>query len=100
MKPVEFHASARAELGDAVAFYESRAKGLGVALVEKIREAVRKIQKDPEAWPPHRQGGFRKIFAERFPYTVFYLELPELIWIVAITHSSRRPVYWSKRRRS
>jgi toxin ParE1/3/4 len=100
VKPVEFHAAAKVELDDAVSFYESRAEGLGLDLMEKIRDAVGKIQRNPEAWPPHRRGGFRKLFAERFPYTIFYLELPGLIWIVAIAHGSRRPDYWSKRRRS
>lgn len=100
MKPVEFHAAARAELDDAVTFYESRAKGLGLDFMEKIRDAVSRIQGNPEAWPPHRRGGFRKLFAVRFPYTIFYLELHDVIWIVAIAHGSRRPDYWCKRRRS
>jgi toxin ParE1/3/4 len=99
VKPVEFHVAARAELDDAVSFYESRAKGLGLDFIEKVREAVRKIQKHPETWPPHGPGGFRKFFADPFLYTIFYLELPDVIWIVAIAHGSRRPDYWSKRRR-
>lgn len=100
MKPVEFHAAARIELNDAVAFYEGRAKGLGLDLMEKVRVVVGNIQQNPAAYPPHHQSGFRKLFVERFPYTVFYLEMPDLIWIVAIAHSRRRPDYWIQRRRS
>ncbi len=99
MKPVEFHTEAMVELDDAVSFYESRAKGLGLDLLEMIRQGVGKIQRNPHAWPPHRRSGFRKLFAERFPYAIIYMELPSLIWIVAIAHASRRPDYWSKRRR-
>jgi toxin ParE1/3/4 len=99
VKPVEFHVAARAELDDAVSFYESRAKGLGLDLIEKVREAVRKIQKHPDTWPPHGPGGFRKFFADRFPHTIFYLEMPDVIWTVAIAHGRRRPDYWSNRRR-
>lgn len=91
MKSVEFHAEAMAELDNAVSFYKSRAKGLGLDLMEKVRDAVGKIQRNPEAWPPHRRSGFRKLFAERFPYAVIYMELPSLIWIVAIVHRSHRP---------
>lgn len=100
MKPIEFHVAAKAELEDAVSFYESRAKGLGLDLVEKVRDAVGKIQRNPDAWPPHHRTKFRKLFTARFPYTIFYLELSDLTWIVAVAHASRRPGYWSNRRRS
>ena len=89
---------ARAELDEAMAFYESRAQGLGLDLQKKVEDAVVKIQRTPEAWPPHKRGEFRKFFTERFPFVVFYLELPESIWIVAIAHFSRRPDYWARRR--
>lgn len=99
MKPVEFHSAARAELDDAVAFYEMRAIGLGLDLLEKVNDAVTKIQRSPEAWPPHKRSRFRKLFTERFPFAVFYLDLPDCIWIVAIAHGSRRPDYWMRRSR-
>lgn len=98
MKPAVIHSEARAELDAAISFYESRAQGLGLDLQAKVEQAVRAIQSNPESWPPHKSSGFRKYFVERFPFTVFYLELPESIWIAAIAHASRRPGYWTKRR--
>ena len=78
-------------------FYEDRAAGLGLDLQARVEEAVLAIQSSPEAWPPHHRGAFRKYFTQRFPFTIYYLELEHVIWIAAIAHASRRPDYWAKR---
>ncbi|MBE7499823.1 MAG: type II toxin-antitoxin system RelE/ParE family toxin [Verrucomicrobiales bacterium] len=97
MKPALIHSQARAELDAAISFYESRAAGLGLDLQAKVEDGVRAIQRSPESWPPHKQTGFRKYFVERFPYTLYYLEMPDCIWIAAVAHGSRRPGYWMGR---
>jgi toxin ParE1/3/4 len=93
------HSEARAELDAAMEFYESRAAGLGLDLQADVKEAAAKIQQNPEAWPPHKRTGFRKYFVNRFPFTVFYMELPDCIWVAAIAHGRRRPDYWRRRQR-
>jgi toxin ParE1/3/4 len=97
VKPIVIHSAARAELDDAIAFYEKCARGLGLDLQLKVQEAIKKIQRRPESWPPHKDTGFRKYFLKRFPFTVFYVELGDRIWIGAIAHTSRRPDYWKRR---
>jgi len=79
-------------------FYENRAPGLGVALAGIVEEAVEKIAEAPEAWPRHGRSGFRKYFTDRFPFIIFYMDLPDCVWIAAIAHASRRPDYWRSRR--
>lgn len=98
MKPVTVHSAARAELDEAMGFYEGRARGLGLDLETNVERAVAGIQRDPEIWPRHKRTAFRKCFVARFPFTVFYMDLSDCIWIVAITHGSRRPDYWSRRK--
>ena len=98
LKPVVIHTSAKADLDEAMEFYESRERGLGLALQANIEEAITLIQKNPEAWPPHKRSGFRKHLIQRFPFVIFYMELPDRIWVAAIAHGSRRPAYWSRRR--
>jgi toxin ParE1/3/4 len=99
VKPVVVHSAARAELDEAMGFYESRASGLGLDLEAKVERAVAIIQRNPESWPRHKGTAFRKVFVERFPFTIFYMELADSIWIVAVAHGSRRPDYWSRRTR-
>ena len=67
MKPVVIHSAARAELEEAMAFYEGRSRGLGADLQTKVEEAVAAIQQCPEGWPPHKRTSFRKYFVDRFP---------------------------------
>jgi toxin ParE1/3/4 len=33
----------------------------------------------------------------RFPYLIFYTELEEVIWVIAIGHGKRKPNYWKER---
>lgn len=98
MKPIVVHSAARAELDEAMGFYESRASGLGLDLEKKVERAVAAIQRNPETWPRHKRTAFRKVFVERFPFTVFYMDLTDRIWIVAVAHGSRRPDFWSRRK--
>jgi hypothetical protein len=35
---------------------------------------------------------------ERFPYLIFFLELPDCFWIAAIAHGARQPDYWKERK--
>lgn len=98
MKPVVFHPAARAELDEAIEFYEGCGRGLGIDLQLKVEDAIEKIRSHPESWPPYKRSGFRKCFLDRFPFTVFYLELADFIWVGAVAHTSRRPDYWKRRR--
>lgn len=49
MKPVVIHKAARAELDEAMGFYEDCAPGLGLALAAKVEDAAVKIADAPEA---------------------------------------------------
>jgi len=99
VKRVVIHSAARAELDAAMEFYEGHAVGLGLDLETEVRKATKKIQRNPELWPPHKRTGFRKYFVDRFPFTIFYMELADCIWVAAIAHGRRRPGYWRLRRR-
>lgn len=97
MKPLLVHPQARAELDGAIAWYESQVPGLGLDFLASVEQAFQKIQQNPQAWPPHIDPRFRKYLVERFPYSIFYMERPNAIWIAAVAHAKRRPDY-SKRR--
>ncbi|MGO9243461.1 MAG: type II toxin-antitoxin system RelE/ParE family toxin [Verrucomicrobiia bacterium] len=100
MKPLVVHPQAKAELDGAIAWYESQVPGLGLDFLVSIEQAFQKIQQSPLAWPPHADPRFRKYLVERFPYSIFYMERPNAIWIAAIAHAKRRPDYWKRRSES
>lgn len=98
MKPIIIHSKARAELDKAIAYYEQQKAGLGLALQSAIEQAIGRIQQNPQVGAPYKTTEFRHYVVQRFPYVVFYAELEEPIWIVAIAHGKRRPDYWRRRK--
>jgi toxin ParE1/3/4 len=99
MKRLLVHPAAADEFEEAVVFLESRAKGLGVAFRREVECALVRLQAGPGQYPPQGRTGFRKCFVDRFPYTVFFLEMDEVIWVAAIAHGRRKPGYWRDRER-
>ncbi|MCX7013545.1 MAG: type II toxin-antitoxin system RelE/ParE family toxin [Candidatus Sumerlaeota bacterium] len=98
MKPAVFHSEAEAEFRAAIHYYDEQRSGLGAEFQEVIEQAVAQIVEMPQAFPPHGDQGLRMYVVRRFPYTIFYLELGDLIWIAAVAHQRRRPGYWAHRR--
>jgi len=98
VKPVLFHSQARTELEEAIVFYEERELGLGLDLHTAVEQAIGRIQQHPQLGAPYKATGFRHHVVRRFPYIIFYAELEEAIWIVAVAHWKRRPDYWRNRR--
>ena len=97
MKPIIFHPDARAELCAAVAYYEQQRPGLGRDLQREVERTINRIQQHPQSFLQHDEAGLRKCFVRRFPYTIFYLEHADQIWIAAVAHQRRRPGYWRNR---
>ena len=98
MKLAVLHPDAEAELTTARDWYERQRLGLGDDLVAEVRRAVERIVKSPHAFSPYGRLGMRMHFVRRFPYTIYYLELDDCIWIAAVAHQRRRPGYWKKRK--
>ncbi|MGH2583431.1 MAG: type II toxin-antitoxin system RelE/ParE family toxin [Dehalococcoidia bacterium] len=99
MKPLIFHSQARAELDEAIAYYEERKSGLGLALLAAVERATGTIRRHPQLGAPYKATHFRSYLLQRFPYVIFYTELEDAIWIVAIAHGRRQPGYWLRRRK-
>lgn len=97
MKPVVMHALAERELREAYRFYDEAREGLGESFLADFRRTVARIEGFPAAPAPVDDQATRKVRLRRFPYTIYYVELPKTIWIVAVAHQKRRPRYWSQR---
>ena len=97
MKPLLFHSEATAELEAAIASYETQRPGLGQSLLAAVERAAGYIQAHPRIGSPYGESDYRHYVLRRFPYILFYLELPDVIWIAAVAHAKRRPGYWKHR---
>ena len=98
MKPVILHRAARADLDDAVAWYNDKESGVGHELLDDVLAALDKIERDPGIGARYRNTDRRFYRLKRFPYLIYYREFDDRIWIAAIAHERRRPGYWRNRK--
>ena len=97
MKPIVFDEEARAELDKAAEEYEALREGLGDDFVGEIRQGLERIEKMPQSFSHFETTEFRKCILRRFPYTIYFSEEEDRIWIAAVAHQRRRPGYWLDR---
>jgi toxin ParE1/3/4 len=99
VKPSDLHSAAKAELFDAVDWYDDKREGLGKELMEEVQQALQYLEIRPHIGPYLGKGPYRFYRVKRFPYLIYYEELEKSIWVVAIAHERRKPGYWRKRTR-
>lgn len=95
---VRFLAAARAELEDAVSWYNSASAGRGDDFLNAVLDAIETIERKPDLWP-YVEPPTRKYLLRAYPFNVLYEVVDEELIIVAIAHHRRRPGYWQARRR-
>jgi plasmid stabilization system protein ParE len=91
-----FEEHARAELRDAVAYYEAIGSELGSSFSAAVENAISLIRQFPNAWP-RLSATTRRCRTKRFPYGIIYRIRNDEIEILAVAHFSRRPNYWVDR---
>lgn len=98
MKPAIVHSEARAELDDAVEWYNDRQAGVGQELLDEVLQAIDKLERNPGIGARYRSTDRRFFRLKRFPYVLYYQEFDDHVWIAAIAHARRRPWYWNRRK--
>jgi len=94
-----FHPEAAAEFYADIDWYDDQEVGIGGRFAEAIRAAVDAAIGDPGAWAvcPGREPLVRSKGVKGFPYRVVYFVQDDVLTIVAVAHSKRRPGYWRAR---
>ena len=93
---IEMLALARRELARAAIRYDRDKPGLGNRFLDEIGIGLRDIREFPEAHPPV-DAIYRRKLINTFPYAIIYRVEGDVIWIIAVSHTSRRPNYWRRR---
>lgn len=97
MKPLEFHEEAEHDLDDSVVYYDRQQEGLGQQFADAVELAVQRIRENPERFQRHEGTEIRKLRMDRFPFTIYFQDLDECVWIVAVAHHKRRKDFWLHR---
>ena len=93
---IEFLPEAKAELDDAIDYYELQVVGLGDTFKTIAKSTIKRISTFPTAWTKIRPD-VRRCIMHKFPYNVLYSIEEECILIIAIAHHHRNPNYWIDR---
>ena len=82
----------------ALRHYDQISSDLGSRFVAAVDDAVRRILADPTSLPVEL-GPFRRIRVTKFPFALFFCVISKnVVGLVAVAHTSRRPHYWRYRR--
>ncbi len=103
-KPIVFAHQARAEANAAAQRYGAERAELKVEFHAAIEEALARMVRLSRhlGTPPHVEPalGIKRVFVERFPFSVFFLEQPDRFRVLAVAHGKRLPFYWQDRLKS
>lgn len=92
----KFHPEAEQELHQAALRYESEVRGLGRRFGEEVERVIQLLLEHPELGSI-LDNDLRHFILRRFPFSIVYATATNLVYIVAIAHSSRKPGYWQPR---
>ncbi|OUL35754.1 hypothetical protein BV375_01375 [Nostoc sp. 106C] len=63
----------------------------------QLEKVIKKIQQNPNLGRPYKIEGVPSYAIQGFPYLIFYSDLEDVIWIIAIAHRKRKLDYWKTR---
>lgn len=92
----EFHPEAEAEFIEAAAYYEQNVTGLGERFGGEVRRTLERLFEYPELGF-RIDADLRRLMLTRFPYSLIYSFTSDLLRVVAVAHTHRRPGYWRSR---
>ena len=84
---------ARAELSNAIDWYQMQRPGLGDRFLESFLASVNGLLEKPFRFQRVDED-IRRVRLRSFPYSILYFVEGDSIVVVACAHASRRPGYW------
>ncbi len=94
---LEVHFEAREEFLQAVSFYEAQVPGLGLRFVAEIERCQNTLIETSLIGNPYGKRLRKFTVGDKFPYSIVYAVLGDILFILAYAHGSRRPGYWRSR---
>ena len=85
--------SAKREMQEASAWYESQHEGLGREFLSKLEQAAQTILQNPNRWR-RITGNYRRCLLKQFPYGIIYRVEGDTVFVAAVMHLHRKPGYW------
>jgi plasmid stabilization system protein ParE len=95
---LDFVVGAEDEIREATEWLEDQSSGLGDRLLDEVERAILLIRRQPNLGSPVKGvEGVRKMLLHRFRYVLIYRVHGEILQIISLMHTSRKPGYWIDR---
>ena len=85
--------SAKREMQEAAAWYETQQEGLGREFLTRLEQASGTILQNPNRWR-RITGTYRRCLLKQFPYGIIYRVEGDTVFVAAVMHLRRKPGYW------
>lgn len=95
-KDYRLHPLAWEEIEAADEWYLAHTYDASVAFLSDLNSALENISQSPSRSQKYLFGT-RRFVIQRFPFSVVYLDDPDVVFILAVAHSKRKPGYWKGR---
>ena len=99
MKRLTLHPEAEEELRTSERFYEEHGgHDLALDFLRRVESGLHRVAADPQRFthaPKYHR--VQKCRLTRFPFSLYYIERTEDVWVIAVAHHRRRPGYWKER---
>ncbi len=96
MVRLSLHPAALAEFFNAVGFYETQTRGLGLRFYDEVTRVFELLAQNPDI-APFFDAPYRRYVCREFPFNVVYRIADGHVVILAIMHQPRHPGYWKTR---
>ena len=98
MKNYKFNRLAHAEMIESARYYAAERTGYGRLFLDSVRKAVDLVRKLPGLGTiAVRKPQIRALRVNKFWHSVLYSIHEDLIYIIAVSHHAREPLYWIER---
>ena len=92
MMRLEVHSEAREEFLQAVSFYDAQVPGLGLRFITEIQRCQKALLETPQIGRPYGRRMRKFTVGDKFPYSIVYVVLAHVLFVLAYAHGLRRPL--------
>ena len=101
MLQVKFSPAALLEIRDSIQWLSEQSPAAAEGLASEIARLVDQLRHHPESGSPVRgrgiPRGLRRLALHRYRYLLVYRQDGNVVSVVALAHTSRKPGYWVDR---
>lgn len=97
LKTLILTSQAEKDLDDAYDWYEAQNSGLGKEFARCVDVKITSLLRAPKQHQVVYKSNIRRVLVNRFPFSIYYVELKDVISVFAILHQHRNPKAWKSR---